>query len=163
MDGMKRIIALALPFLVLIGAVITVLAFEARRTPDWENELNSYIARSRAPGETITILAQVEASRPRNFSPAMGRAMAYGSGLPWGIGEVPSYPPTAVHCVLLERERKLATGETGEPIRQVIFITSHSDQLFRVGWLTHEGPQEPFTPELATHLNAIGCALGIKP
>ncbi len=160
---MKRIIALAFPFLVLVGAVLTVLALEARRTPDWESELNSYIARSRVPGETITILAQVEASRPRNFSPAMGRAMVNESGWTWGtIESPPPYPPTAVHCVLLERDRKLATEEAGESLRQVIFVSYHSDGLFRVGWLTHEGPQEPFTPELIAHLDAIGCDLGIK-
>ncbi len=160
---MKRIIALAFPFLVLIGAVITVLALEARRTPDWESELNSYIARSRAPGETVTVLAQVEASRPWNFSPVMGKAMANGSGWSWEtIESPPPYPPTAVHCVLLERVRKSATGEAGEALRQVIFVSYHSDQLFRAGWLTHEGPQEPFTPELIAHLDAIGCDLGIK-
>ncbi len=160
---MKRIIALAFPFLVLVGAVTTVLALEARRTPDWESELNSYIARSRAPGETITILAQVEASRPRNFTPAMGRALPNEGGWPWGMGELPPpYPSTAVHCVLLERVRKSATGEAGEALRQVIFVSYHSDELFRIGWLTHEGPQEPFTPELIANLDAIGCDLGIR-
>ena len=160
---MKKIIALAFPFLVLIGAVITVLALEARRVPDWESELNSYIARSRLPNETITVLAQVEASRPRNFSPAMGRAMANESGWPWGNGELPPpYPPTAVRCVLLERERKPTLGEPGESIRQVIFVSYHSDGLWRAGWLTHLGPQEVFTPELTANLEAIGCDLGLK-
>ena len=160
---MKRIVALAFPFLVLIGAVTTVLALEARRVPDWESELNSYIARSRAPGETITVLAQVEASRPRNFSPAMGRAMANGSGWQWEtIESPPPYPPTAVHCVLLERVRKFAAGEAGESLRQVIFVSYHSDGLWRAGWLTHEGSQEVFTPELKANLEAIGCDLGIK-
>ena len=159
---MKRIIALAFPFLVLIGAVITVLALEARRVPDWQSELNSYIARSRLPNETITVLAEVEASRPWNFGPAMGRAVANENGWPWGNGELPPYPPTAVRCVFLERERKPTLGESGESIRQVIFITYHSDGLWRVGWLTHEGPQEVFTPELAANLDAIGCDLGIK-
>ena len=46
---MKRIIALAFPFLVLAGAAIILVALEARRTPDWESELNSYIARSKSP------------------------------------------------------------------------------------------------------------------
>jgi len=160
---MKKIIALGFPLLVLVGAVTTVLALEARRVPDWESELNSYIARSRLPSETVTVVAQVEASRPWNFSPAMGRAMANESGWPWGSGELPPpYPPTAVWCVLLERGRKLATGEAGEPLRQVIFVSYHSDGLFRAGWLTHEGPQEVFTPELAAHLDAIGCDLGVK-
>ncbi len=160
---MKRIIALALPFLVLVGAVITVLTLEARRVPDWRSELNSYIARSRLPDETIAVLAAVEARRPWNFSPAMGRALANESGWPWGNGQLPPpYPPTAVHCVLLERIRKFATGEASESLRQVIFVSYHSDELFRAGWLTHEGPQELFTPELMTNLDAIGCDLGVK-
>jgi hypothetical protein len=160
---MKRIIALAFPFLVLVGAVITVLALEARRVPDWQSELNSYVARSRLPGETITVLAEVEASRPWNFSPAMGKAVANEGGWPWGNGELPPpYPPTAVRCVLLERERKPVTGGGGESIRQVIFVGYHSDGLWRAGWLTHEGPLEAFTPELVANLDAIGCDLGIR-
>ena len=160
---MKRMIALAFPFLVLVGAVITVLTLEARRVPDWQSELNSYIARSRVPGETITVLAQVEASRPWSFSPAMGRAIANENGWPWGDSELPPpYPPTAVRCVLLERDRKLATGEAGDPLRQVIFVSYHSDNLWRVGWLTHEGPREVFTPELAANLDAIGCDWGME-
>ena len=160
---MKRSIALAFPFLVLVGAVITVLTLEARRVPDWQSELNSYIARSRSPGETITVLAQVEASRPWGFGPAMGRAIASENGWPWGDSELPPpYPPTAVRCVLLERGRKLATGEAGEPLRQVIFVSYHSDGLWRAGWLTHEGPLEAFTPELIANLDAIGCDLGVK-
>ncbi len=160
---MKRIIALAFPFLVLVGAVITVLALEARRVPDWETELDSYITRSRLPGETITVLAEVEASRPWKFSSAMGKAIANERGWPWGNNELPPpYPPTAVRCVLLERERKPTSGEPGESIRQVIFVSYHSDGLWRVGWLTHEGPQEAFTPELRANLDTIGCDLGLK-
>ena len=160
---MKRIIALAFPFVVLVGAVTTVLALEARRVPDWQTELNGYIARSRLPGETITVLAEVEASRPRNFSPAMGRALANESGWPWGNGQLPPpYPPTAVRCVLLERERRPTLEEPAESIRQVIYVSYHSDGLWRIGWLTHEGPQGVFTPELIANLDAIGCDLGIK-
>jgi hypothetical protein len=160
---MKRIIALAFPFVVLVGAVITVLALEARRTPDWQSELNSYVARSRLPDETITVLAEVEASRPWKFSLAMGKAVANENGWPWGNGELPPpFPPTAVRCVLLERERKPAAGGPGESIRQVIFVGYHTDGLWRAGWLTHEGPLEAFTPELTANLGAIGCDLGVK-
>ena len=160
---MKRIIALAFPFAVLVGAVITVLALEARRTPDWQSELNSYVARSRLPDETITVLAEVEASRPWNFSPAMGKAVANESGWPWGDNELPPpFPPTAVRCVLLEHERKPAAGGPGESIRQVVFVGYHTDGMWRAGWLTHEGPLEAFAPELIADLDAIGCNLGVK-
>ena len=43
---MKRLIALALPLLVLGGVVFTVAALQARRAPDWEAELHAYLAAS---------------------------------------------------------------------------------------------------------------------
>jgi hypothetical protein len=156
---MKRIIALAFPFLVLASVVITFAALEARRMPDWETTLSDYIAWSRLPDETIKVQAVVEASKPWNFRATMGKAVR--NDWRWGIEQLP-FPPTAMRCVLLERERKSAVGVPGEPKHQVIFVGYHTDTLWRVGWLVHEGPQEGFTPELVADLDTIGCDLDLK-
>ena len=151
---MKRIIALAFPFIMLVSVVMTFAALEARRGPDWKFELNDYIAQSKLPAETIKVQAVVEASKPWNFSEAMGQAVR--NDWRWTIDELP-FPPQAMQCVLLERSRKSTVGAKTEPERQVVFVGYHTDTLWRVGWLVHEGPKEPFTQELAAHLNTIGC------
>ena len=155
---MKRLIALAVPFLVLISVVVTLTWFEARRAPNWEVELNNYMAWSGLRRETIKVQAVVEADRPWNFTAAMGEPV--GNDWPWGIDRLP-FPPTAVRCVLLEKESKSALDVEGEPQRQVIYVGYYDDTLWRAGWLVHEGPQAPFTPELVTDLAAIGCDLGL--
>ena len=53
-------------------------------------------------------------------------------------------------------------GERGEPVRQVIFVSYHSDGLWRAGWLVHESLGGALSPELIANLGAIGCDLGIK-
>ena len=78
----------------------------------------------------------------------------------WKVSKLP-FPPLAVQCVLLERTRE-SDGAEDEPLRQVVFVGHHSDGLYRVGWLVHEGPKEPFSPELQAHLDAIGCAAAME-
>ena len=72
---MKRILVLAIPLAVLVGVVTTFATLERQRTPDWEGVLDDYIAGSRSPGETITVLEVTEASKPWRFTPSMGRAV----------------------------------------------------------------------------------------
>lgn len=150
---MKKIIALGFPLIVLIGVIAAVLLLEGRRVPDWQVELSQYIAQQRLPGETIKVGVAVQASNPENFQKAMGRAAP--NDWPWGIGDVP-FPPSAVKCILLERSRNT------EIKRQVIYLGHHSDSLWHVGWLIHEGPVEPFTQEDTTTFNTIGCDLELK-
>lgn len=155
----KRLIALVVPFLVLVGAVITLAWLEARRAPDWETEFNNYVARRGLARESIKIQAVVEAGRPWDFSATMGKPVS--NDWPWGIDELP-FPPAAVRCVLLEKEGESAFDVEGEPQRQVIYVGYHNDTLWRAGWLVHEGPQTPFTPELATDLATVGCDLSLE-
>ena len=156
---MKRLIALAVPFLVLVAMVVTLAWFEARQTPNWEIVLNDYVTRGGLARESIRIQALVEASRPWNFTAAMGNPVR--NEWPWGIDELP-FPPTSLRCVLLEKEGKSASAVKREPERRVIYVGYHDDTLWRAGWLVHEGPQAPFTPELVTDLATIGCDLGSK-
>jgi hypothetical protein len=152
---MNRIAALAAPFLVLVSVMVTFAWFETRKTPDWELALNEYVAWSRLSHETIKIQAVAKAGQPWNFRATMGRPVQ--NDWPWGIARLP-YPPTAVQCVLLERE---AVNAAGEPVQQVVYVGYHTDTLWRAGWLVQEGPQSPFTLELVNTLTTIGCDLDL--
>jgi len=156
---MKKIIALAVPLLVLVGVVMILATLERRRTPDWQTTLNDYISQSALDGESVRVQAVVEASKPWNFTASMGKAVR--SSWTWQIAQLP-FPPKKLQCVLVERERSPAAGASEEAQRQVLYVAYHSDGLWRMGWLVHEGPQEPFTAQLVTDLDAIGCDLDLK-
>lgn len=156
---MKKIIALALPLVVLASVVITFTVLEARRVPDWKVKLSEYMAQSRLPTESIKVQTIVKASRPWNFNKSMATAVR--NDWRWMVGEVP-YPPSEVQCVLLERsQRSNGTGKT-QVKHQVVFVNYHTDKLWRVGWLVLEGAQEPFTQEIIADLNTIGCDLSLE-
>jgi hypothetical protein len=155
----KRVVALVVPFAVLIVAISVFAVLEKQRGPDWQLELNDYIAQSALPSETVKIQSVVEASEPRNFSGEMGRAVR--DDWRWDSIE-PSFPPEAVQCVLLKRNRPSTVGGGEEAIRQVVFVAYHSDALYREGWLAYAGPKAPFTQEFAAHLAAIGCGLDLE-
>jgi tetratricopeptide (TPR) repeat protein len=155
----ERVVALVVSFVLLIMATVVVGVLEAQRGPDWQLELDEYIAQSASPSESVTIQSVVEASEPWNFSGEMGRAVRYD----WRWGSVdPSFPPEAVQCVLLERIRPSTVGGEEETIHQVAFVAYHTDALYQVGWLAYAGPEEPFTQEFVAHLATIGCDLGLE-
>ncbi len=156
---MKRMLALAIPVLALVGVLIAFARLEGRRTPDWEATLNDYISRAAQRGDDIAVLSASEASRPSSFTAAMGTAMR--SGGTWENVELP-FPPQTLRCVLVERKRASASAVSQEPIRQVIYVAYHSDKLWHMGWLVYEGPSEPFTAQLAADLQAIGCDLDLQ-
>ena len=156
---MKRLLALGIPILVLLGAVIVFAKLEGRRTPDWETTLDDYISRSAQRGESIEVQKAVEASRPGRFTPEMGRAVR--SNWTWQVVQLP-FPPKALRCVLVERKKTTALGVPEALKRQVIYVAYHTDELWRVGWLVHEGPQEPFAAELVADLEKIGCDLDLR-
>jgi tetratricopeptide (TPR) repeat protein len=155
----RRLIALGVPMAALIVALVAFAVAEGRRGPDWQRELDRYIAQSALPSETVTIRSVAEANEPQNFSGEMGRAAP--SDWRWG-SVTPPLPPAAVQCVLLERARPPAPGSAGESVRQVVYVAYHTDALYRVGWLTYEGPEDPFAPVAAAHLSALGCGLGLE-
>jgi hypothetical protein len=150
----RRVVALGIPLAVLVFAVGVVVGLEVRRGPDWRLELDEYVARERASGEVISVEAVVRARKPWNFAPAMGNAERES-------GIAPSFPPQAVRCALLIRQGEPDRDGEAIPVRQVVFLVHHSDAPYRVGWLAYEGPEEPFGPELTTHLKRVGCDLGL--
>ncbi len=161
---MNRILALAFPLVILAGAALTLAALEARRTPDWQSELNAYIAHTRTPGETVTVRMAVEAGRPENFRADMAKSVESEKGYSmWATGAAPAGRPAALHCVLLDRERP-AADEAERQLRQVLYIGSYDDGLWQVGWMVYQAPQESSTvePQTRANLDAVGCDLGIK-
>ena len=151
---MKKIIVLTIPFITLVTIVLTFAMLETQRKPDWKIELDRYIT-SQLPAATLTVKAVVTASQPGNFAEAMGRPVR--ADWRWGIDELP-YPPSALRCVLLERRN----NSTGLAQGQVVYVGYHTDTLWRVGWLVHEGPEAPFRLEVARHLATLGCALRLE-
>jgi hypothetical protein len=155
----RRIVALAVPLAVAIMLAGFIVGLEMQRGPNWRLELDAYVARRRSPSETVSIEAVTRARKPWSFSAAMGTAV-HGD---WTWGSItPSFPPQAVRCVLLLRDRPSATGGERESIRQIVFLVYHSDALYHVGWLAYEGPEEPFDEQALAHLDTIGCDLGLE-
>jgi len=157
---MKRFIALVFPIIVVVGVVITITALEARRVPDWKIKLSAYMTQSRLPAETITIQDVAEATKPWNFSKTMSRAVRNDD---WArsVDDVP-FPPSEIQCVLLERTQKSTAAGKAVSTPQIIFVGHHSDALWRINWLVHEGPIGPFTKEFRADLDAIGCNLNLE-
>jgi hypothetical protein len=152
---MRRIILLAIPLITLITVVMIFAGFEAQRKPDWRVQLDRYIT-DKFPSETITVKDAVAASQSGNFNERMGqpvRSLAW----QWGIDELP-YPPQLLRCALLDRR----DNSTGLTQRQIVFVGYHTDTLWRVGWLVHEGPKAPFTAEVITDLTTLGCPLELE-
>ena len=156
---MKKIIALTIPFLVLFSVLVVATQSEARRVPGWKTELSDYIVRRRLPHETFKIGHVVEATQPWNFNAGMGKPAS--RGWPWRIDTLP-FPPTELRCALVEKIRRPALDGEEAPTQQVIYVGYHTDTLWRVGWLVHEGPTSPFTAAHLVDLDTIGCNLDLE-
>jgi hypothetical protein len=150
----RKIVALAVPVAALLFTLGFVVFLEVRREPNWRLELREYIALHTPPSENVRIQAVTRASKPWNFSAAMGTPEP-------GDWIIPSSPPQEVRCALLVRSHRSSSGAGDESVRQVLYLVHHSDALYRVGWLAYEGPKEPFGPELKPDLASIGCDLGL--
>lgn len=150
---MKRMIAIFIPLLVLIGVSGLITVLEAQQAPLWQVELDNYINQHRSPQEIIEIHTVVRATRPWNYDASMG--IPTSNEWPWGIEEIP-YPPTKLRCVILERTNN-RDGQSSE--QQIIYIGYHDDNVWRSGWLLYEGYHGLNSPELANNLNSVGCNL----
>lgn len=150
---MRRFLALAFPFIVLAGVLATFVVLEGRRTPDWQVELGEYIAGSRRPGETIIIQRVSEARRPENFDETMGVPVR--NDWRWSIDDLP-YPPSTLRCVLLKRSRLMDGVKIGSAY-QLVFVGYHTDTLWRLGWLAHQGPSAASAQALMPSLKPVSC------
>ncbi|MGD2144505.1 MAG: hypothetical protein PVF54_08525 [Anaerolineae bacterium] len=155
----SKIVGLAVPLALAVLLAGFVVGLEVQRGPNWRLELDAYLAQNTSPSETVSVESMTRAREPWNFTAGMG--MAASADWPWG-SITPSFPPKAVRCVLLTRNRESAIGDERESIRQIVFLVYHTDALYRVGWLAYEGPEEPFGEEARADLEAIGCDLGLR-
>jgi hypothetical protein len=161
---MKKVIALTIPLVVLVVTVTTLVMSEVQRTPDWKSELEAYIE-AQAVTETLTVQTVVEAEKPWNFTAHMGLPVRASST--WGTVEEIPYPPSEVKCVLLARQGPSpAESEIQDESvlleRQIVYVSYHSDNLWHVGWLAHEGVREPFSTDVKEDLATIGCDLPLE-
>jgi hypothetical protein len=144
-----KLIIFAMPLLVLLGVGTTVAALERQREPDWQAALNHYLAQREPSTQRLAVQHMTRASSPQHFQPEMGVAQRLDDWR-WTV-QLP-YPPDELVCVLLAGE---------EAQRQVVYVGHHTDTLWRVGWLVHQGPASPFPSDLAVDLAALGCDLGL--
>ena len=149
-----------LPSLALIALIGGLIIAESGRPAAWQVELNAYLARSNTPPTGgMAVRSVVRANKPWNFGPDMGYAVVGGGA--WSGIDLP-YPPEEVWCVLLKRS-EVSTAGSGEEIPyQVVFVSFHSDRLWRQGWVVHKGLGNPFAPAFSECLSAIGCDVGLE-
>jgi hypothetical protein len=141
----KRTVGLMVAVLAIVAGVFALL--EATRMPDWEIALQDYLTQN-GWGVNRTPYQAARASQPWHFIPQMGRAII--QDWTWEGIDLP-YPPDQVVCVL--------AGQDGGA--RLLFVCYHSDNLWRSGWVVHEGPQSPFTLADREILRQIGCDLAL--
>jgi len=134
--------------LVVVVAVAmgTITVLEQRRAQDWETVLRAYV-RDQPGTKAVTVLATAKAVNPAAFAAEMGEPDRGSSGIWAGVDL--TYPPTDVYCAILDR------GGT----HQLVFVTRHSDGLYRTGWIVHRGPIMLTPADFAEQTEALGCAL----
>jgi hypothetical protein len=155
---LRKIILISLPLFVLLVMLTAVVAFEEKRTPDWQQVLKRYIEETRPIAVEVSILESVQASRPWNFDESMGVAYRQPNSWPWDIDRLP-FPADALYCVLMQREPLEAAYQEVKSNHQIYYVAHHADALWRVGWVVHEGPMQPFAAAVRDDLAEIGCDL----
>jgi hypothetical protein len=155
---MRRVVALLVPFAVLIATIGTVGVLEARRLPDWRLELDRYLEATGRPSETVAVQSVVQARRPWNLAPDIVSTASMDPT--WQSIDVP--PPSNVRCVLLERVR-YSPATAGEwRTQEVVLLGYHTDLLWKDGWIVYELTSDWCTPESHQALAQVGCDLGFK-
>lgn len=157
---MRKVLSLGSALVVLVVLGVALHRLEARRIPDWQIELDKYIA-SRWPAQANVRVRSVAVARePWNVRRSMGHPVS-SDGM-WESVRLP-FPPARVICVLLERDERTPVQTE---VYQVVLVCRHSDGLWKHGWVVHEGFGEPFSQALQEQMSALGCdltALSVDP
>jgi hypothetical protein len=163
---MRKVILFAIPVLVLIVVVITVIIGQAIHHPaGWRTELEKYV---RYKSSFIAVQVVTQASKPWYFKRNMSHT-TFGEGAfadynyegrRQGYRRIP-FPPEEVWCVLLRETRSLANDARVETSHAVIFVGYHLD-LYHAGWVVHEGETEPFSSKFIEDISRIGCNLSLE-
>jgi len=124
--GTRRILALALALAVVVAVLAPIALLEARRTPDWQSELQQYLGASGIVVSRFDVWA-AEAQRVDVFPAEVLAAQAI--DWPWqGVQQIP--PAERVRCLRLEGP---GAGDEVD-----LLAGYHHDGLWRVGWLVYE-------------------------
>ena len=154
---LRKMLILGLPVLLFLSSAVTVIALERQRTPDWQQALDRYLDQTQMVNVQVEILGIERASLPWNFSVQMGTPVVAASDWTWQIDRLP-YPPDSLRCVLIDRRPTNAEGRIGiEPKRQLLYLAHHTDAVWRVGWIVHEGPSTLLAPGVVEDLAEVGC------
>lgn len=154
----RKIVVVSFLVLALLCTATAVVALERQRTPDWQSALNQYLEQNQFAGDGRQLLKAVRATAPGNFQEGIAPPWRDAAAWQWHIDQLP-YPPDQLYCLFLQSSAPETVGE--EPARQLLYVSHHSDKLYRVGWLVHEGPVEPFPPEYTGTLSILGCDLEV--
>jgi len=172
---MKRAMFITIPLLVALALVVSVTAAVLGFPVAAQQELDSYLQHIE-PSAKVDVIAR--AARTWNFGqesnyPAFGdnwffrtdarytaatkvletpvwqKHFYYNSKTPLNGRTLLPFPPQELWCVLLNGENK----------DRVLFLAEYHQEPYYTEWVIHQGPQEPFSPELLDTLSAIGCDL----
>jgi hypothetical protein len=144
---------------VFLVTVTTVAAFERQRIPDWQQALNLYLEQTRLSALKLGVQEPLKSTLPWNFRAEMGNPNLELRKWPWDFGRLP-YPPDRLYCVIVgptPSAAKQADKQGVQPPRQLLYIAHHTDAMWRVGWVVHQGPTLPFDAAASSDLAAIGC------
>lgn len=162
---LRKILLIGLPLLVALGTATTVMFYDGQRTPGWQQTLEQYLAQSGASSVNAAddqIIASDAAQVPWNFDAEMGHAVVDAQAWQWSIEQLP-YPPDALFCVLVDDSTPTSTSSvtqpTNPPTQRLVYVAHHTDKLWRVGWVVHEGGRAPFAVADTDALGAVGCDL----
>jgi hypothetical protein len=156
---MTKTIALIILVVALAAVSVTFAALEAKRPPNWQLELDKYLAFTAVPSETVTVQSVVQARQPWNFNTDMASAVLL-AGWEWGNITIP--PPREVKCVLLERVRYSTADAEETRTQEVVLVGYHTDSLWHEGWIVHELTGGPSSRKSQENLAALGCDLGLE-
>jgi hypothetical protein len=157
---LRKIIVLGVPLLLIFGMMTTMVVFEGRRTPPWQRSLNQYFTHTDTSSFDLQVYESAKARQPWNFEEDMATPFFNGIDWPWQQERLP-FPPDILYCTLIDRIPTTSATATIEAERQLVYVAHHSDALWRVGWMVHEGPVIRSDVNVPQDFTIVGCDLSI--
>lgn len=140
----RKIKVLLLGATMLLAILIPIVILEARRTPDWQTELERYLALSGTFGAGEHLVDVAEAQHPEQLDTQL--VVAAPTGWSWDGIDVPF--PDKLRCVRI----------TEEPEHRYLLVGYHSDGLWHMGWLVHAFCECVDEEEKLVLLDKLGCS-----
>jgi len=156
---MKKLVLIAIPILVVLALVITLVVLNNLQTPAWKASLDRYMLFLMSTDKlAYHVLSTSTASQPGHFTPEMS-ADSFSDSVIFeanlnpnldtaaGLQPVP-YPPQKVVCVLI--------GNGGP--HQLVYVALHTS-LYNADWIVHISADPWGSSTLQTTLDNLGCSL----